>query len=362
MLGKAKQSLFKNQQGLVSIVVAVILMLIMSLIVISMSQNTQREQRQTLDRQLSDQAFYNAESGINDVTSYLYGPDGATAPSRKISCLTPPLGAYSNTIGNDPSNKYTCILYDRAPKTLQKDNVSLSSPEIIPINPVRDDGTTGVNLHSLTLSWDDAQERDKTIEAPCEFNSNDPQVLPPDCNTKGYGGLRAELISPAGDRVTTQKQTLVSFLMPSNTNGADIILSDVSLVYPNNQGLFSPTKCNGPAGQRRCSKTITDIGRQNMFLALRSIYRPVNLTISGKADDGSDIRFKDAQIVIDSTGKASDVLRRVQVRIPATSQYTYPGFALQSKDSICKVLNVTKGDDNVGRVSSADSSSCPTNN
>ena len=44
-----------NQQGLVSIVVTMLLILVMTLVVLGMSRNSIREQRQALDRQLSDQ-------------------------------------------------------------------------------------------------------------------------------------------------------------------------------------------------------------------------------------------------------------------------------------------------------------------
>jgi hypothetical protein len=52
-----------------------------------------------------------------------------------------------------------------------------------------------------------------------------------------------------------------------------------------------------------------------------------------------------AQAVIDSTGKAQDVLRRIQVNVPlrATSQNELSDYAIQSTDAICKRFSVMNG-------------------
>ena len=68
------------------------------------------------------------------------------------------------------------------------------------------------------------------------------------------------------------------------------------------------------------------------------------------------MKFKGAQVVIDSTGRANDVLRRVQVRITGgttTFSYgdntgNYPDNVLESADSICKRLSVAPGFGDLG--------------
>lgn len=336
-----------NQDGIVAIVVAITITIIISLMILAISQNANREQRQALDRQLSDQAFYNAESGINDVTNYLYTTPLAPIDEDKCLSLTSKI-AYDL---DDPSgtNKYTCLLYNKAPKTIIYDSLSLSSPKVVPIQPVNE-ADNPVTLASLTLSWDDANDRNASIIDDCNFMGGAPE-LPTKCD---HGGLRLEIVSLAGadKRDTIRQRSFSAFLLPTTSSTTSSNLSISPLSYPDSQGIISPSKCaNSPvAGARRCSKTITDINLPSLFLSLRSLYRPVSLTISGKDTNGNEVRFKNTQIVIDSTGKASDVLRRVQVRVPATSQYSYPGFALQSRDSICKVLKVTKDDGEPGRV------------
>lgn len=224
---------------------------------------------------------------------------------------------------------------------------------MIPVKPV-----SGLNVSSLTFSWDDTADRNAPIIGPCDFAGGSP-ILPDQC---GHGGLRVEVAIPAPSRTAIQRASIIAFLLPTNTPGTPDI-SVPTLLDPDNQGIISPTTCADPppADTRRCTKTITGMNNSTVFLSLRSLYRPVNLTITGKDTSNADIRFQDAQIIVDSTARASDILRRIQVRIPATSQYSYPGFALQSKDSICKLLVVTQNDDGTGRAEPIVSGDCPAN-
>ena len=57
----------KNQDGIVSLIVSITIMIIISLVVISFARLMRTEQEQALDRQLSSQAFYAAETAVNDV-------------------------------------------------------------------------------------------------------------------------------------------------------------------------------------------------------------------------------------------------------------------------------------------------------
>ena len=73
-----------KEQGFVAIIVAALIMIILSLITIGFTRIMQREQRQSLDRQLSRQALYAAESGINDVYSSL--KNNPNLPEQKTTC------------------------------------------------------------------------------------------------------------------------------------------------------------------------------------------------------------------------------------------------------------------------------------
>ena len=46
--------------------------------------------------------------------------------------------------------------------------------------------------------------------------------------------------------------------------------------------------------------------------------------------------LRDGQAEVDATGRAADVLRRIQVRVPIKRNFIFPEFALGTADSICK--------------------------
>jgi Tfp pilus assembly protein PilX len=80
-----------SQTGMVSIMVTMLLMLVITLIVLGFAQVSRREQIQTLDRQLSAQAFFAAESGVNDAISVIKQRLAQGLPiSDKTACSTNP--------------------------------------------------------------------------------------------------------------------------------------------------------------------------------------------------------------------------------------------------------------------------------
>src|SRR5689334_4150187 len=104
----------RQQAGMVSIMVTMILMIVLSLVVIGFAQIARRNSRQSLDRQLSTSAFYAAEAGVNDVRD-LIKTQGT--PPAKPDC-TNGSGATAAYYGGLPSStldaaanvKYTCVM------------------------------------------------------------------------------------------------------------------------------------------------------------------------------------------------------------------------------------------------------------
>ena len=55
----------------------------------------------------------------------------------------------------------------------------------------------------------------------------------------------------------------------------------------------------------------------------------------------TQLHIAKAQILVDSTGKAQDVLKRIQVRIPAHNTFAMPDDGTEAMSSICKQLQLT---------------------
>ncbi len=60
-----------KQDGFASIVIAIIMVIVLSLITVGFAQLMRTEQRSALDKQLSSQAYYAAETGVNDAAKAL---------------------------------------------------------------------------------------------------------------------------------------------------------------------------------------------------------------------------------------------------------------------------------------------------
>jgi hypothetical protein len=382
MVNRQKQQLHSNEEGIVSIIVTVLLMLLLSLIVFTMAANTQREQRQTLDRQLSDQAFYSAESGVNEASRYLYSP-AASAPGAPIfeqDCEYPlnPIFASATAANIDPAgtNRISCLQFDKVPDSVEFGDLSLSSPRVVPLEASNfDDRTVRENLKSLTVSWDSRDNRSAPLNGPdCNFTASaDPPVLPPNC---GHGGVRLELVPAQGpNRQFLSDRRIVLFLLPGADNGENVNVASYGGQPENKQGIIAVARCQianpDPVTGRRCTIVIDNLNinrnepgtNGRYIMIMRSLYQPVNITVRGNNASGP-IRFANAQFIVDSTGKASDVLRRLQVRIPATrSQIYYPGFAIQAADNVCKLLRVQVDSSSYtgGTTSTTDPTRCPLN-
>lgn len=343
---KRNTSLKSDQRGIASIVIVIIMIMIITLITLAMSRNATKEQRQTLDRQLSSQAFYAAESGVNDTIDYIRkNLSNPQLPKKKTGCTDEPSllalsGNADGQVGGDSVIKYTCILYDKEPLTLETDNVSSSSSTVLPIQ-----NGNGTGISSITISWD-APESDNN------FNCGSPPVLPQSDNYPcSIGMLRLELIDTTPTlpdnlikRADLLNRNFLAIAYPSVTGSPVSRVGNVG----GGAGLFAGATCDGAATPKKCSVTINNVGASGdarFYLRMKTLYRPSSsVVISALAEDGvTRVPFKGAQITIDSTGKANDVLRRIQVRVPVVPKFEESDYALKASESICKMLNVYPG-------------------
>jgi len=316
-----------NEAGMVSIMVTMILMIVISLLVLGFAQVSRRNQRQSLDRQLSTQAFYAAESGVNDVRNLISTAldNGQVIPNKK-SCADTGNGFYSALNKNLTSNvSYSCILVNPSPKELSYNSIT-DTGTIIPLI-----SGNGTNFSNITIKLT-TKTGSTTPSNGCKTTTN--LVFTPTTTwTCGYGVLRFDLVPVSGNKTTAdlQNQVRTVFAVPytpsTNAGGNYNFAGDGNAV----RGMH----CDNTA----CTLTIEGLSTDKYYMRMQSIYQDVALTMTGKDSNGADATFNGAQIVIDSTGKAEDVLRRIQVHIPADgdgNKNQLPDNALQSTDSVCK--------------------------
>lgn len=340
-----RKSLGQDQSGIASMVVVILIMTLLTLIVLSMTQNSNREQRQSLDRQLNTQAFYAAESGISDAKDYVV--QTPASPAEKTKCDNSETGAgpgqqfpgksqnvISSTDASISNVSYSCVLYDKFPEALEFSSVGVGSSEVIPIE---DDN--GEFIQSLTFTWTREGGGSNFVGCP---NSSDVTVLPPKLADNCEAGmLRVELLDPtATNRQQLLDRSFLTFLKPSNNETNQNLVFATAYGSAGSQGTIKNAICDAGG----CRVTINAMAASKLYLHLRSIYRSNKVTITGVTATGV-VQFKGAQMEVDSTGKVGDILKRIQVMLPLTSSNgPLPEFVLQATDDICKQLQVRPGE------------------
>ena len=334
----------RGEEGIVAILVTMIIMIVLSLIVTGFAQLARREQREALDNQLNTQAFYAAESGINDAYRALRKSSTASksncGPFSSASTVDFEKELSDNKVSADGNVQYSCLLIKRiVPETLNEASVDRSTT--IPMTGYNADGSSLVDVNSMTFNW---TEKDGTVDVRGGSLGDLPKQSA--WGTDKIGILRVDIIPmpTPGPGVTMSPESLSDnrftfFAYPQNGGAATHAYGSA------NNGQILQAACS--AGDK-CSITINNLPTaapygSMFYVRLKAIYNDVTIKTCFNACDGTT-PIGGAQAEIDSTGKASDVLKRIKVRVPdpgstETTKYK-PEFPLDTKDAICKQLDV----------------------
>lgn len=331
------QSNQNSQAGMVAIMVTMLLMIVISLIVLGFAQISRRNQRQALDRQLSTQAFYAAETGVNDATDLIKAAlaSGTTVPA-KPDCASTGGGFYSTltpVIDASTNVEYTCMVVDPAPTAIVRSPVGTTS-SVIPL--IASSGT----IASATFTWTPIATT-AVATCPNSVGSVFSAAATPPWNCP-YGVLRFDLVPTTGGGLTyasLQNATMTSFVVPLRPGSAGGV---ASMAYTTGGG---NNRFGVVCTVAACSLTITGLTQSQYYVRVSSLYQDVSLKITALSGTGSAVAFQGAQAIIDVTGKAQDVLRRIQVRVPlnGASSNLLSDYAIESTDAICKRFSIMTG-------------------
>jgi len=367
---KRLRNALDNEAGFAALIISIILVIVISLVTVGFAQLMRREQRAALDRQLSNAAYYAAESGIND------GAQAVRAGyiKAKTKCDTSDVDhtmsgheyLENQSLDTGTNTKYTCLLINPNPSTLEYSSV--------PTNGVTTAVVTGVNpagndtpIDTLVFSWQDASNGQVFTPAG-SYNAAGNSWLPPAANWTNGGGitgiLRASITPVSGsfDRSSLENSTYTGFLYPEpgpirSINAVAASASPYAGHTGTSSGEVINGKCNTGNLPRYCSAAVdlSGLGQSTFLLHLSSFYNDTRVTIT-PFNGGSAIAMKGAQILIDSTGKAQDVLKRIQVRLPARNSFDYPEFDIATVNNVCKQLSVYPQNQATGTPGAATSS------
>lgn len=334
-----------DQRGFASIVIALTVVLVLALVTVGFAQLTRREQQNALTKQLAIQANYAAETGINDALKYIKAdPTYAPDPKRCHDAPgQPPYAGPSKDIDTAVGVSYSCLLIDARPTSYQVDRIPVGEAKIITFSTDRAPA-------NLVIRWGSTTPAKNTGPFPAEPETNKFQ---PQSTWPNIPGVLQVSITPhaSADRTSLINNTLTSYLYPAQrfdhsrdigghllgiggTAGDGRVLSghcdplgaDRSASYPclvniNGGPLAAPGWSNGP-----------------FLVHILSYYDTSRMHITGTDTSGTPIRFINGQAVIDVTGKARDVLKRLRVRVALNPRPAdLPNYTIEASN-ICKRL------------------------
>ena len=334
-----KKQLHQDQSGLASLVIAILIVIILSTMITGFLQIIGHEQRRSLDRQLGSQAFYAAESGVNDARKAIN--NGFKADKTSCKPYTGPdypaeLSGTSNNLTTDKNVNYSCLLINQTPGSLEYNPVNTQHGSTFVA-----DSVSGF-LNTLNFSWQD--QGSSTVFRSTAATSGTDFPTQGTWNSGGSAGtgiLRVDLL-PVNAASTSRddiiKNARTYFLYPSTSTAGNPVNYSTT-----QSGAVINGQCSTGASPHYCNVTVNDINAPSplggiipskVYVRMRAIYNPVNVTISA-ADIKGPVKIRGAQVLIDSTGRAADVSRRIQVRIPQ-QDIDLPDFTIASMDTLCK--------------------------
>ncbi len=375
-----------GQQGLASIVVVSVLIIIMTLISIGFARLVNRTAIDSANKQFSASTTYAVQSAINDVASYLKQYAAANPGSNFLPQSTKCNGAGSligstaspgpfyndSNLSNDTSRstQYTCLLLNPTPSNLVYTQVQNLKSQVVKVNTSASAGA----LDKLMLSWQPSNNQITGYPTSASNLNDETTWNSTTVNCKDSAGANASCIPmlrvaifpvSAGEALSgVQAQSKTIFLYPQTPSGNVPVkpfssLNDGSLVpIPCTQTIgstdFNPTTSTGYTCNVILSALSTAISPANtdsVYMRITPIYNQADVRIAANDKFGNTLNFINDQAVIDATAQTAGIVKRLQARVDtsslangsggvdtniSSSSNDIPEQAVRSANALCK--------------------------
>ena len=327
-----------NERGAVSLITVILLAIILSMITTGMLRLSIKDARQSTDDDLTNRAFFAAESGISDAVRFIrehlddntFDLLGDECAPPSIEAITNPETGAKEVVIGDPAldTAYTCQLIDLTPRVVSG---TLTGSEDTAQIPLRFDRSRPAPT-SVTIRWHN--EDDSLVYAASAGRG---KSLPQAVDWDFPAMLRANVFgTPRGSNFNAgDVRNYITFLNPEGVDEASgITAADGNIVNANCQPGFIFD------GSYACEATLNIGGlfsSHDMVIRLSAIYRSARFSLT--LNNGQE--FVDTQAIVDVTGRSNDVYRRVRASVSLDDGVNLlPNTAIKSAEDICKLVNV----------------------
>lgn len=358
-----------RQAGAVSLFAVIFGAMLLTIVTIGFMRLMIMDQRQASNNDLSQSAYDAALAGVEDAKRVVRAAQ--TGNTQAASVLSGPVNcnmvAASGVVGGSASGEtiiqtgsgagrrfdqaYTCVKIAMQSQDFIYKAIEDKS-QLIPLRATssfsriviewyrRDDESNLNGLNAVNT------EISTTGELPTKdkWHSNTPPLV------------RAQVINPGSSfsLATLDTTGVTSFLRP-NVLRSDIVSQAGTAIsgkpsdrpratdgneHNNGTSIISCSKTFRFSREYSC-KAVIDVdeipaGSETTFLRLTSIYKGSSVKVSLQKTDGTIVSFDGVQPIVDSTGRASNLFRRVEARLQIGDDFAYPDNAVELKNSLCK--------------------------
>lgn len=364
MLGLNKTK--KNESGLASIIVVSLLVVLLTLITVGFAKIMGRSVQNSTSNEAANSATYAAQSGLNDLATYLRQTGTSGVKATKCSDLigtSVVKGPFYNdaNVSGDSNTRYTCLLINQEPSDLVYQNITNLKSQIVKLTT----DTVTSSISSYMFSWQ-ARDTSKTSLPPPATNIQDETSW----NTSNYVPVLRVTLYPVlttgllDDNVQSNSRTF--FLVPANAGGAGSKSFDYLSTA---NGARQKVQCDtasvpGFTGSAdyQCNAVVTGLEKitniDYFYARISPIYNNVDIKIKGNDIDNRLVKYKKVQAVLDVTAKAGAAAKRLQSRVDiaginsvtgsvsespniSADDNAAPDFTIRSSNAICKQFKIT---------------------
>jgi Tfp pilus assembly protein PilX len=311
----------RNQNGFASLIIGLILVLVLALMTVGFGELARHEQQQSLNNQLGTQAYYGAESGVNDAIIGIKNNsiNAATTDIGGVKCLPNLRDQMLGTGGQQ--FYYTCVKVTLDLKNIVFNNVAANEAKSTIVT-----ASTSFNQMFITWNSEDGQNTpypssytNTKIDSMNTWNAaKHPALIQISVTALGAGVTRAAMIA----------NTYTAYLYPSNQNANGNFAGD--------KVDFIPGKQTGNTYEATINMNAYN-NSGPYLIHMINFYDKSSISINGS----NNVTFSGGQAMIDSTGKAKNVLKRIQVYVPLQSNANF-NYALEGQN-MCKRIEAQPG-------------------
>lgn len=383
----------KHEQGAVSLFVVIFCALLMTVLTISFIRLMVQEQQQAATNDLSQSAYDSAQAGVEDAKRALLLCEGGDTTAcdtldAQACDSVPEALATLGAVSTDPEtgNKevkiqtslgggdtalnqaYTCVKVTRKTNdyaaTLDA-SITGGSSKIIPLK-----APVGDSFDAIELSWFAYTDFASTGLANYDISLpavGAPVELPP-TSTNSWAKNRPSVLRTQLMQFGTSGFTLDSFNAESagKSNANTLFLYPHRNVVSNNLNFIDDKRQSqdggiGRLGVVKCETSVAvkpyackvriqlpepiggSAANRIAYLRLSALYNSTSYSV--KLYKGADlVQFDGVLPVVDSTGRANDIFRRISSRVEVNPiNFPYPDAGVDITGSLCKNFVVTDG-------------------